>query len=129
MSGKDKCRNMESAEHGHRVQKGTRIRSCPCKSENLNKIELKGNGLIGLAEEISRQKNIQAAEWLLFTLFTQICSEREQKVEQEDVKIVLLEGKECESVTVVDRNVQLDEEKSLNQIQLVTELLQNGCGS
>lgn len=56
----------------------------------MNKTELKGNGLIGLAEEISRQKNIQAAEWLLFTLFTQIGSEREQKVEQEDVKIVLL---------------------------------------
>lgn len=58
----------------------------------MNKTELKGNGLIGLAEEISRQKNIQAAEWLLFTLFTQICREREreQKVEQEDVKSVLL---------------------------------------
>lgn len=33
------------------------------------------------------------------------------------------------TVGQLDRNVQLDEEKSLKQIQLVTELLQNGCGS
>lgn len=95
----------------------------------MNKIELKGNGLIGLTGEISRQKNIQAAEWLLFTLFTQICSEREQKVEQEDLKLSFWQGKECDSGYSVHRNVQLDEEKSLNQIQVVTELLQNGCGS
>lgn len=36
------------------------------------------------------------------------------------LKLYFWKGRSVNLVTVVDRNVQLDEEKSLNQIQLVT---------
>lgn len=73
---------------------------------------MRQNGLTGSAEEISRQQNIQAAEWLLFTLFTQIYSERGQKVEQDDIKSTSGKGKSLNLIKLVDRNVPLDRKRA-----------------
>jgi hypothetical protein len=46
-------------------------------SKNLSETELKGNGLVYLAEEISWQENIQAVSRSLFNVGIQVHSERQ----------------------------------------------------
>jgi hypothetical protein len=47
---------------------------CLCP-EGLSEARLKSNGLINLAEEISRQPSIQTVVWLLLAAFSQVYSE------------------------------------------------------
>jgi hypothetical protein len=52
----------------------------------MSEAQFKNNGLINLAEEISRQHSIQAVEELLHATFSQVCREnQEQKAKQKDL--------------------------------------------
>ena len=50
----------------------------PCLKKNLPEAKLKSFGLIQLAEEISKQYNIDFVMWLLVLTLTQIHKEKEQ---------------------------------------------------
>jgi hypothetical protein len=51
---------------------------CLCP-ENLWKTQFKGDGLISLGEEISRQHSIQDMSCLMVPAFLQVCNENESK--------------------------------------------------
>lgn len=55
--------------------------------QRLPETEIRGDGLINLAEEISRQSNVEAVAWLLLGAFGQTCVEnQEQRAQQNDLK-------------------------------------------
>lgn len=83
-------RNMDSKGQAHEVSIGNKdpivnwtkghvrytlakkLSSCCASPESLQEIETKGDGIIDLPKEISRQFNIQGVAWVLLVAFSQI---------------------------------------------------------
>lgn len=57
---------------------GRKSAFCSCL-ESLPESEIKGGGLINLAEDISRQSNVEVVEWLLWGAFNEIYVENQDQ--------------------------------------------------
>lgn len=64
---------------------------CPCP-ETLCKAKFKGDGLINLVEEISRQHSTQVVAWILLAFSQVYCETGEQKAEWKDMKNLTRKG-------------------------------------